>query len=54
MIGSLRGDAWLTKSGSLLLRRSEIYNLTLEGIVVGLGWFESEAIWKELMYLVSF
>ena len=41
MIGLLRGDAWLTKSGSLLLRRSEFCDLTLEGVAVGMGWFES-------------
>jgi hypothetical protein len=41
MIGLLRGDAWLTKSGSLLLRRSEFCDLTLKGVAVGMGWFES-------------
>ena len=38
MIGLLRGDAWLTKSGSLLQRRSETCVLTLEGVAVGMGW----------------
>ena len=32
--------AWLTKSGSLLLRRMVICDLTLEGVAVGMGWFE--------------
>ena len=41
IIGSLMGFAWLTDSGSLLLRRRAICLLTLEGVAVEMGWFES-------------
>ncbi len=33
--------AWLSDSGSLLLRRRAICDLTLEGVAVGMGWFQS-------------
>ena len=41
IIGSLMGFAWLTESGSLLLRGRAICDLTLEGVAVGMCWFES-------------
>jgi hypothetical protein len=40
MIGSLIEVAWLTDSGSLVLRSREIYDLIPEGVVVGMGSFE--------------
>jgi hypothetical protein len=40
MIGSLMGIAWLTNSGSLLLRRKAICDLIPEGVAVGMGWFD--------------
>ena len=41
IIGLLKGDAWLTMSGCLLLRRKAICDLTLEGVAVGMDCFES-------------
>jgi hypothetical protein len=34
------GVAWLTDSGSLLLRRRAIRDLIPEGVAVGMGWFK--------------
>ena len=41
IIGPLMGIVWLTGSGSLLLRRRATCDLTLEGVAVEMGWFES-------------
>ena len=40
IIGSLMVVAWLTDSGSLLLRRKAICDVIPKGVAVGMGWFE--------------
>ena len=40
IIGSLTGVAWLTDSGTLLLRRGAICDLIPKGVAVGMGLFE--------------
>ncbi len=40
IIGLLMEVAWLTNSGSLVLRRQAIYDLTPKDVVVGMGSFD--------------